>query len=139
MPRYFTVDEANRTLPLVERIVADIVREYRNWRDLLHRYEVVAAGDQADLGESADAEALRLEVDDLARRINGYVEELAPVGCALKGFEEGLVDFRSRLGERDILLCWKLGESEVAYWHELEAGFNGRRPLEPDVIAAIGS
>jgi hypothetical protein len=116
MPHYFTVDEANRTLPLVERIVADIVREYRSWRELLHHYELVAARDHADAGESAEAEALRLEV-----------------------FEEGLVDFRSRLGERDILLCWKLGESEVGHWHELEAGFSGRQPLEPDVIEAIGS
>lgn len=139
MSRYFTVDEANRTLPLVRRIVADIVRDYRRWRERLHRYELVATRDRADAGESPEAESLRLEVDALAHRINGYVEELSPVGCALKGFEEGLVDFRSRLDDRDILLCWKLGEDVVSHWHELEAGFMGRQPLEPDVIEAIES
>lgn len=134
MRRYFTVDEANRTLPLVRRIVEDIVTEYRRWKEQLYRYELAAARDRAEGGESSDAERLRREVEVIAHRINGYIEELAPVGCTLKGFEEGLVDFRSRLDGRDILLCWKLGEREVAHWHEMDAGYAGRQPLQPEPI-----
>lgn len=138
MTRYFTVAEANRTLPLVRRIVSDIVTDYRYWKDRLYRYELAAAGDRADDGESAEAALLRDELDRLAHAINAWVEELTPIGCALKGFEDGLVDFPSRLQDRDILLCWKLGEPEIMHWHELDTGFAGRQPLAPDLIPEIG-
>lgn len=137
MARYFSLEEANRTLPLVERIVADIVDTYRAWKEQLYRYELAAAQDRAEEGESPDAEVLREEVNRLAHRINGYIEELAPIGCAFKGFEEGLVDFPSRLEGRDILLCWRLGEPEIGHWHEVNAGFAGRQPLAPHMIEAM--
>lgn len=132
--RYFTLEEANRTLPLVQRIVQDIVDDYNRWKEQLGRYEVVAARDRADIGESEDAERLRQDVDETARRINGYIEELKQIGCVLKGFDDGLVDFRAKLDGRDILLCWKLGEEEITHWHEADAGFAGRRPVVPELV-----
>jgi hypothetical protein len=128
-PRYFTLEEANRTLPLVKRIVTDIVEEYRVWKEHVFRYELVAAGSLADAGESAEQVALRQRVDASAQRINDFVEELARIGCIFKGFEEGLVDFHSRRDGRDVLLCWKLGEDAVEHWHELEAGYAGRQAV----------
>ena len=127
--KYFTVDQANRTLPLVRRIVIDIVEEYGRWKEHVFRYELVAAGSSADKGESVEQVALREKVDDSAQRINQFVEELVGIGCVFKGFEEGLVDFRSRLDGRDVLLCWKLGEESIEYWHEADAGYAGRQPL----------
>ena len=129
--KYFTVTEANRTLPLVRKIVGDIVEEYQRWRDTIHQYELITAGRRAEDPETEEQERLRLAVDDSAHRINEFIDELALVGCVFKGFEEGLVDFHSRLEGRDVYLCWKLGEDSVAYWHEVEGGFRGRRPLEP--------
>jgi len=128
-PKYFTVDQANRTLPLVRRIVGDIVEEYGRWKEHVFRYELVAAGSSAARGESPEQVALREKVDDSAQRINRFVEELVGIGCVFKGFEEGLVDFRSRLEGRDVLLCWKLGEESIEYWHEANAGYAGRQPL----------
>jgi len=128
-PKYFTVDQANRTLPLVRRIVSDIVEEYGRWKEHVFRYELVAAGSSAAKGESPEQVALREKVDDSAQRINRFVEELVGIGCVFKGFEEGLVDFRSQLEGRDVLLCWKLGEESVEYWHEADAGYAGRQPL----------
>ncbi len=128
---YFTIDEANRTLPLVRKIVQDIVDDYRHWKEALARYELAAASQRSASGESDEVVTRRREVDDLAERINGYIAELEQVGCVLKGFDEGLVDFRGRIEQRDVWLCWRLGEPDVSHWHELDAGFQSRQPIVP--------
>lgn len=128
----FTRDEANRTLPLVRRIVQDIVDDYGRWRERLGQYELAAAHQRPEEGESAEAVALRQEVDGIAQRINGYIAELEQVGCVLKGFDDGLVDFRGQLDGRDVWLCWRLGEADVGHWHEIDEGYRSRRPLEPE-------
>lgn len=127
--RYFTLDEANRTLPLVRRIVTDITALYPRWRDLVYRYELIAARSHPDRGESAEQIDLRTEIEAVAREINGYLVELDEIGCVFKGFEHGLVDFYGRIDDRDILWCWKLGEPAIAHWHELETGYAGRQPV----------
>jgi len=132
--KYFTLEEANRTLPYVRAIVTDIVHAYGEWQEGVRRYEVIAAGSRGDEGETDEQVALREAVDALARQINGYMDELSQVGCVFKGFDDGLVDFRSRLNDRDIFLCWKLGESEIGHWHEIEAGFAGRQELIPELV-----
>jgi hypothetical protein len=126
---YFTPEEANRTLPLVRRIVQDIVDDYRRWKEALARYELAAAYQRPEQGESDDVVARRKAVDDIAEQINAYITELEQIGCVLKGFDEGLVDFRGKMGGRDVWLCWRLGEAEITHWHELEDGFTGRRPI----------
>lgn len=130
--KYFTPDEANRTLPLVQRIVHDIVDAYNQWKDALRRYELAAAAQRGDQAEAPEAVAARQRVDEVARTINGYIGELEQVGCVLKGFDDGLVDFRGQIDGRDVWLCWKLGEPAVSHWHEIDEGVSGRRPLEPE-------
>ena len=127
--KHFTLEQANRTLPLVRRIVTDIVDEYGRWKEHVFRYELVAAGSTAATGETAEQVALREKVDESAQRINGFVEELGRIGCVFKGFEEGLVDFHARMEDRDVLLCWKLGEESIEYWHEIDAGYVARKPV----------
>jgi hypothetical protein len=131
-PKYFTPDEANRTLPLVRRIVQDIVEAYGQWKDALRRYELAAATQRSGEPESPEAVAARERVDEVARTINVYIGELEQVGCVLKGFDDGLVDFRGRIEGRDVWLCWRLGEPVVSHWHEMDQGFRARRPLEPE-------
>lgn len=132
--KYFTLDEANSTLPLVRRVVQDIVDDYAEWKENLVRYEMIAAHDQPGHGESPEAERLRAEVDGVALRINGYIEELKQIGCVLKGFDDGLVDFHGKRDGHDIFLCWKLGEDRVAHWHGINDGFAGRQPVEPEPV-----
>jgi hypothetical protein len=132
--KYFTVEEASRTLPYVRPIVADIVESYRKWQDGVRRYEVIAAGSRSECGEAEEQVALREEVETLARQITDYLDELSAVGCVFKGFDDGLVDFFSRFDGRDVFLCWKLGEPEITHWHELDAGFAGRRELELNLV-----
>ncbi len=132
--KYFTLDEANRTLPYVRRVVTDIVEAYAAWRDTIHQYELIAAASRSDDGETDEQIALREKVDQIARRINAYIDELTKVGCIFKGFEPGLVDFYSRLNGRDIFLCWQLGEDDIGYWHEFDTGFAGRQTLVPELV-----
>jgi hypothetical protein len=62
-------------------------------------------------------------------RLDDLVDELEDVGAQLKDHQSGLVDFVGRHEGRDVYLCWKLGEESIAYWHELDAGFAGRKPV----------
>jgi len=135
MPRkYFTLSDANRTLPLVKRIVADITALYPTWRDLVYRYEYAAAQARPETGETAEQQRLRAEIEGVARSINEYLQELEQVGCVFKGFEQGLVDFYGRLEGRDVFWCWKVGEDKIEYWHDMEAGFAGRQ-MVPELVA----
>ncbi len=135
---YFTVAQANNTLPLVKRIVADILEDYRVWRDLMRQFELLSADATGETSESEEQIALRAQVDDAAQRINSYMDELAQIGCVFKGFEQGLVDFHSKRDNRDVLLCWKHGEPAVGHWHELEGGFDGRQPVESESFREDG-
>ena len=83
--KYFTLTEANATLPYVRRIVEDMVGEYERWRACIFRYEVLSAEAKAEEGESEEQLALRAEVDRIANRINGCIDELSQVGCVFKG------------------------------------------------------
>lgn len=125
--RLFTLAEANRTLPLVKRIVADITSRYPRWRDHVHRYELIAAKSNPTWGESAEQLGLREEIDRIAQEINGFLLELDQVGCVFKGFEQGLVDFHGELDGREVFWCWKLGEDAVTHYHAVDAGFAGRK------------
>lgn len=127
--RIFTIEQANRMLPLVRRIVEDIVQDYARWREQVGVLEVVAAG---RLGDSPPNEAEKVEQDAqrLAADIERYVSELKELGVDFKGFDEGLVDFPAELDGRRVYLCWKLGEDAVAHWHDVDAGYAGRQKLQ---------
>lgn len=116
----FTLAEANKSLPLVQRIVQDIVQSH----EAVTRTQVACETGDARLQREAQGE-LRRSMEAL----QGYVEELESLGIELKDFESGLIDFVARHEDRDIYLCWRLGESAVGHWHELNTGFAGRRPV----------
>jgi len=132
MNRQFSVDEANRTLPLVRRIVEDVVRQHRVWREKILEMDLVSSS--ARPGEQEKSQRLEREVQLLAREIDGYQRELAELGIQLKDRRMGLVDFPSDMMGRPVLLCWRLGEAEVQFWHDAEAGYAGRQPLEPSPV-----
>jgi hypothetical protein len=130
MTRLFTVEEANRTLPLVRRIVEDIVKQHRQWREKILELDLVASSSRADEPHERAA-VLEREAQVLAQELDGYQKELEELGIQLKDRRQGLVDFPSELGGRRVLLCWRLGEGEVQFWHDEDAGFAGRQPLQP--------
>ena len=129
MEKIFTLEEANRTLPLVSRIVQDLVRDHEAWEDKVREFELATVGASPDRPD-AIAELLQFEAQRLATEIEGYTAELNELGVVCKGMDTGLVDFRGQLEGREVFFCWKLGEPSVQYWHELDAGFVGRQKLQ---------
>jgi hypothetical protein len=128
--KIFTLEEAQRTLPLLRRILTDLRAEYDTWREALAGYEILAGASRADEGETGELVASRTAVSAAANRINGYLREIEAIGCLFKGFEEGLVDFYALREDRLVFLCWKLGEPLITHWHETDAGFAGRQPID---------
>jgi hypothetical protein len=135
MERIFTVEEANRTLPLVRKIVADLVHEHKLWEEKVAEFELATVGSSPERPD-AIAELLQIEAQRLARDIESYIAELSELGVICKGMDTGLVDFRGQMDGRDVYYCWKLGEPSVMYWHEIDAGFVGRQKLHPLALAS---
>lgn len=129
----FTVDHANRTLPLVRRIVEDIVREHRRWQEAIVELDLLVSGARADLPDP-HATALEKQVQTIARDIDVFQGELEALGIQLKDRRIGLIDFPSELDGRRVLLCWRLGEPSVQFWHDENSGYAGRQPLSPTLV-----
>ncbi len=122
--KFFTLAEAQRALPLVKRIVADI-QGVQAGRLKLHAE--LSAG-VADLSASKQ-KSLQGEFDRASDRLEKLVGELGMIGVELKDASRGLLDFPSLYEGREILLCWKGGEESITYWHELQGGYAGRKPV----------
>lgn len=136
-PRIYSLAEAERTLPLVRRIVTDIQRTYRGWRDAVDRFELAQVDSVAGEPESAEAVHWRREAAVRAEDVARYIEELQALGVEFKDFRLGLVDFYALRDDRLVFLCWRVGESAISHWHELDAGFQGRQPIEPATFHEI--
>lgn len=128
--RHFTVEQANATLPLVRRIVSDLLELHPRWRAAVAAFESEQAAVTAS-GETEAARLARLAAGQLAGEIEACLEELEQVGCVFKGFDAGLVDFPTLLDGREVYLCWQHDEPRVEHWHEVDGGFAGRQPLDP--------
>lgn len=129
MKTSFTLADANRTLPLVSRIVQDLVTRYPAWRELVEEYELLTSSQRAD---SPDPRLAQLErrVTALAREIDGYIHEVTELGAEIRSpLDSGLVDFPGTHDGRSIFYCWKLGEEVIDHWHERDGGFAGRRSI----------
>ncbi|HZL34830.1 MAG TPA: DUF2203 domain-containing protein [Tepidisphaeraceae bacterium] len=118
--RRFTLLQANQSLPLVRRIVGDIVHT--------HQQAVTLQDEIAACGPKRQNE-LKDRLESAMHHLEDYVDELSEVGCELKDYEAGLIDFTGRHRGHDICLCWRLGEENVGFWHERDGGFAGRQPV----------
>lgn len=128
--RLFTVAQANAMLPLVRRIVEDIVIGYRRWQERVREFEVVSASSRADEPDPR-AEELQADAQRIAGEIDGFIAELTSLGVEFKGYDLGLVDFPAELAGRPVYLCWRLGEPSVQFWHDRDAGYASRQPIGP--------
>ncbi len=131
--KYFSVAEANKALPLVRAIVEDIVRQSRVVDNLQQRVERVLRERRRPAEDMYSEELAQTqnELESEEEKLLSYIGELKNLGVELKSDETGLCDFRSVKDGREVYLCWRLGEPELMFWHELDAGFAGRRRLDP--------
>jgi len=129
--RLFTIEQANATLPLVRAITSDLATLAKDVVERRHRLALLTSGRDLKPGDpySDELAQMEAELERDAVRLQEYVDELRELGVEPKGAVEGLVDFPCMLDGKLVLLCWRLGEPEVLYWHDLESGFAGRQPL----------
>jgi hypothetical protein len=129
--RYFTPAEANEALatvrPLAEKLVGHrrALREAQERRGELTR-RIAGNGGALDARRAA---TLAARVNREAEAVARSVTRIQELGVLVKDLDRGLVDFPALRGDEEVLLCWQVGEDEVGYWHGLEEGFAGRRPL----------
>jgi hypothetical protein len=130
--RLFTPAEANSALPEVrtaaERMVAVCARMRELERDQADL--ATAIGGNGGGYAAGDLNAAQSELQALAEALEACVERLDEIGVVVKDADTGLVDFPSKREGEPVLLCWRVGEDEVAYWHDLVEGFAGRRPID---------
>jgi hypothetical protein len=133
--KFYTVAEANAALPLVRSIVRDITELARDLRERHERLSRIKPPQRGALGEAHEEELrqVREELEREQERMHEYEAELNKLGVEIKDHDTGLVDFRAWMHNREVYLCWRLGEPEVGYWHELDAGFAGRKRILKDV------
>jgi hypothetical protein len=126
--RLFTVNEANDLLPTLRPLVEQILE---NIRRLKGASETVIRKERLDPEAANLMERLREdgEIARLIGQVQGWVDEINGYGCLCKGVEQGLIDFPCMLGAEVVFLCWQIGESSVCFWHRIEDGFAGRKPL----------
>jgi hypothetical protein len=131
MERTFTPDEANAALaelrPIVERMVAHR-RNLAQAQSLQAQLVTRIAGNGGDMSPS-DLREAAATIEREAAAVAECAEQVNAIGAQVKSLEEGLLDFPARRGDEDVLLCWKLGEDEIRYWHGVDEGFAGRKPL----------
>ena len=134
MPRYFTPDEANAELSEIRPLAEELVSRRRE-QQRLQASRVELAAKIAGNGGGIDSQALaELEQAEQSERVEiaRCVNAIHGHGAIVKDLDTGLVDFPALRRGEEILLCWRLGEDEVAHWHGLEEGFAGRKLLDPE-------
>ena len=113
--KYFTPDEARKTLPLVRKIVKDILDTTREMRLIAD-----------DLNGKVEEDPT---IQKMVQEVNGFMNELEEIGCFYKdwNFTIGLVDFPAVIRGKEVMLCWKSDEDDIRFYHEIDAGFAGRK------------
>ncbi len=140
--KLFTVEEANRRLPLVRAIVRDIVdlnRDVEDRRERLNRVRKLRGNSSPGRLYSDELDQVEADLQNDERRLAAFIIELQDLGVEFKDPVRGLVDFPAMLDDRVVYLCCQLGEPEVHFWHELDAGFSGRQSLMAESVSGSES
>jgi hypothetical protein len=129
--RYFTAEEANEALDDVRPLTEELV-EHRRALAVFQERQVALTARIAGNGGNVqpfDLQEVQQRLDEEVAGIARCVARIHELGALVKDLDEGLVDFPAQRAGEDVLLCWRLGEDEIGFWHGLEEGFSGRKPL----------
>ena len=138
MTRFFDLDEANETLRELQPVLVALRDQRAELIRLRDRVLATTPGDESATtgsGSGAGAEAaenlrlLRMRMQGVIDQMQAGVVRIDELGVTLRDIESGLIDFPALVTGRQVWLCWRLGEADIAWWHELSTGFEGRQPL----------
>jgi hypothetical protein len=133
MSHFFTLEEARQCLPDVERVMRSAVQA-KNYYDqseeafqrLLHHI-MMSGGVTVD---RVAVETIKSTRHSNGERMKSAVEEIQGMGCLIKDLDTGLVDFPTLFRGEEVYLCWRLGETDISFWHGVHEGFDGRREID---------
>ena len=122
MFRYFTIKSANEALP-------SVIEKFNNLKK--QKNEIMKAEQELQSSVSNFEEYMiqKQKLNSEMTKFYQLIEDLEATGVSLKGIDQGLLDFPSRRFDEDVWLCWKDGETEIKFWHDMNSGFNGRKPI----------
>jgi hypothetical protein len=133
----FDLSRAESLLPRLEHLLKAALEEKKRLsqfgKEQAKQLEsiIVLGGSRVDLERFVYCKKGK---EESGARLRQAADEIEGLGCLLKDLDIGLVDFPCRIGEREVYLCWKLGEPSIQFWHDLEEGFAGRKPLDKETI-----
>jgi hypothetical protein len=133
MPKYFTRDEAERILPQVEQLLQEALHlktEYSEADEVLKTAarEITMRGGMAVNNQRMLESQQRR--DAAAARLPAVLQSIQEHGCLVKDLDTGLLDFPTMYEGREVYLCWRLGEQRIEFWHSVDEGFRGRKPID---------
>ena len=138
MPRYFTLQQAEKLLPEVESAIRDAIHQKsvyqqaeEEWQGFASRVTLMG-GLRVDHSEVMNIKQRR---ESSSHRLKDAVEKIQDYGCVVKDLDIGLIDFPTLFHGEEVYLCWKLGESGIEFWHGVHEGFRGRKAIDAEFLA----
>jgi hypothetical protein len=125
MPKFFTLQEANDALEII-RPLMDEVQAIR--QKILAKQPETWDAIEKSVGNGGSRTLSRMVQD--FERLDELVHDILDTGAQIKDINVGLLDFSAVRDGREVYLCWMYGEGDIAFWHEVDAGFAGRQPIE---------
>lgn len=129
----FTLDEAQSLLPVVESLLRRAIDGKRTAEEVETDLSGLAQRIHLSGGMRVNSTMVakqRAEMEDQLKCVRESIAEIDAIGVQVKDLDSGLLDFPCRLDDQVVLLCWRMGETSIEHWHTLDAGFQGRQPLD---------
>lgn len=133
MPRYFTLDQARASLPLVGRSLREAVQARSRYQEAEYSIRQLTQRILMNGGvavDTAQAEAWKNNCDSSETAIKSALERIEELGVLVKDLEAGLADFPTLFEGEEVYLCWRMDEPDIGHWHGVSEGFAGRKPID---------
>jgi hypothetical protein len=132
-PKHFTLDEAQGLLPVLEALLKRAIEARRAAQEIEEKLQALSRKIFVAGGMFLDVDRVRRRraaYESQIQQVKDSLAEIEAIGVQVKDLETGLLDFPCFIEGETVLLCWKMGESRIEFWHTLDAGFRGRQPLD---------
>jgi len=129
----FTLDEAQTLIPVLESLMKSAMESKKSAETIAEELQELSQRIFMNGGllvRIAQVAKRRAQQDKAVQQVKDTLAEIDAIGVQVKDLDAGLLDFPCRLGEDIVLLCWKMGETEIKHWHTMESGFSGRQAVD---------
>lgn len=138
--RFFDLEQAEKFLPVLEQLLHSAMENKKAMEAADEVMTQVRNRIMIMGGITLDHQSLsqlQSQKEDSQVRLNKALQEITENGCLVKDLDMGLVDFPCLVGNRQIYLCWKLGEPKIGFWHNVDEGYPGRKPLDQEFLKGV--